>query len=373
MNGKREAAIEVRDIEQTTLSFVDGFAGKSLELDRELRRLGIEGENAFYALAFHYVGLSRSSDLKFSERFNQLGKSLIKKVHADRYLFLLLNSISESDPEGINLPAWYEYFHGRRFREGSGKFFTPQPVAAAAVQLLPKKEGAVIMDPSCGGGTFLIEASRLWGESSCTLIANDVEASLVDLTRLTLSLRTLSDHKKHFLQTNIYQPDEFLEEWYGHVDFIVANPPFSIKVSTIDIESGLFALGYRNSDALFLDVSLKLLRPGGRLVCLLPHSVIANAEFSQMRYEIEENWNLLGVIGLPEGVFHSTANTMTRADIVILEKRGSSNSNSETVFASTPSVGVPLNRREKNHEENHLLELLENIEIRRVFGLEKET
>lgn len=355
--------------EQTFLPFADGFIGHNLELEREFRRLGIEGEDAFYVLAARYAEFVEGARIEFSERFARVGKPLLGKVRADRHANRLLGFIADSDPRGANLPMWYEHFLGRRFREGSGKFFTPRPVASAVAGLLPKKNGAVVMDPTCGGGTLLIEASRAFGDLECTLVANDVEPSLVDLAQLTLNLGTPPSHRKRFLHANIFQPGAAFDEWRGLVDFIVANPPFSMKVNALGIESGLFSLGYRNSDALFLDVSLKLLRPGGRLVCLLPHSVVANVEFSRMRLAVEEKWSLLGVIGLPEGVFHLAANTTTRADIVVLEKKGSEASGADAVFASTPSVGVPLNGRGERSRENHLEELMANEEVRKALRL----
>lgn len=354
-----------------TLAFAEDFAGHKYQLDRAFRRFGIEGEDAFYALAYYYYSHSEKITLEPTGGIVRKGEYLLNKVIADGYLAQLLDSIKTSDPRGDHLPAWYQHFLGRRFREGSGKFFTPQPVAAAMSKLLPYKDDAVIMDPTCGGGTFLLEASRLWRDSGCSLVANDVEPSLVELTQLVLGLGTPSTHGKHFLCTNIYEPDAPFREWYGRVDYIVANPPFSLKVNMLNVDSRLFSLGYTNSDALFLDISFELLRPGGRLVCLLPHSIVVNTEFQKMRRAVEELWDLLGVVVLPEGVFHLTANTTTRADIVILEKKGSGKSRASVVFASAPSVGIPLDGRTKRHQQNHLGEIVTDGKVSRTLGVDE--
>ena len=215
-----------------------------------------------------------------------------------------------------------------------------------------------------------MEASSVWGRSRCTLVANDVENSLVELAMLTMSLGVAPHHQKHYLSENIFDAPEELTRWYGKVDYILANPPFSLRIENEQFESPLFLSGYRNSDALFLDTALKLLRPEGRLVCLLPHSVIANSDFSKLRTIVEESWAVVGVICLPEGVFQLSAGTTTRADIVVLDKlNGSRMRAHKKVFASTPSVGIRLNNIARDTVENDLERLVQDAEVRVALGL----
>lgn len=351
---------------------LDYLSRQEKRLEDAFRRHGIEGELAFYTLAFCYAERFRDVLMEPPERIMQRGRSLFDKIKIDMHLTTLLDSIVASDPRGENLPAWYQYFLGRRFREGSGKFFTPKPIASAMARLLPRRERAVIMDPTCGGGTFLIEASKVWGSLPSELVGNDIEPSLVDLAQIVLGLATPKHHRKHFLVSNIYEPTLHFREWYAKVDYILANPPFSLEIDTIDTDSKLFAAGYKNSDALFLDVCFNLLRSQGRLICLLPHSIIANTEFQKLRLLVEESWNLLGVIGMPEGIFHLTANTTTRADIVILEKkREGARHTLEAVFAFAPSVGIPLNSRANDTQINYLDEITNDPEVLDALGIKQ--
>ena len=215
-------------------------------------------------------------------------------------------------------------------------------------RLLPLRENAVIMDPTCGGGTFLGAASKRWHGKECTLVANDVEKSLVELAIISLGLFTPDTHKKAYSAANIYDASKRLAKWSGGVDYILANPPFSLRIEHEQFDSPLFALGYRNSDALFIDLAHSLLRPGGRMVCLLPHSLIVNKDFAALRESVEGRWTLAGVIGLPEGVFHLNAGTTARADIVILDKRPSGAESRPRLFASVPTIGVQAERRLQN-------------------------
>lgn len=348
----------------------DDAAREKNRVEDALRRHGIEGEEAFNLVAFLYVRqLKRRLD-EPPASVVQRGRRALRRVTKDSHVVTLLTGAVERDPAGDNLPIWYQHFVGRRFREGSGKFFTPRSVARAMAALLPRTDEAVIMDPTCGGGTFLLEASRRWAALRCHLVGNDVEASLVDLAKIVLSLGASADHGKVFIRTNIFEPDSRFQQWYGRVDYILANPPFSLQIEDVDIDSPLFHLGYRNSDALFLDICLRLLRPGGRLVCLLPHSIVANSEFEKLRRAVERTWDLLGVIGMPEGVFHLTASTTTRADIVILQKRGPGpRPPSEAVFAFAPSVGVPLNSRARGNHANHLETVVTDPRVARALRL----
>ena len=145
------------------------------------------------------------------------------------------------------------------------------------------------------------------------MIGNDIDKTLVGLTELVLSLSAPPDHSFDLRCSNIYDASGDFDDLYGTVDAILANPPFSLSLDMAEDRSELFALGYNSSDAVFLDVCLRLMAPGGHLVCLLPHSLVANSAFQELRETAERNWALIGVVTLPEGVFHLTGNTSTRA------------------------------------------------------------
>jgi len=320
-----------------------------------LRRHGIEGEEAFLVLASRYLDGRQVRASKLRHFPVERALSAFAKVAHDRQVTSLLNDIIQFDPAGHELPTWYQFFLGRRFREGSGKFFTPRSVAQAMSRLLPLYPGAVVMDPTCGGATFLTAVSSDWHTIPLRLIGNDVDKMLVGLTELVLSLAVPSNHAFDLNCCNIYDTSDDLENLYGTVNAIIANPPFSLPLDAVGDHSELFALGYRNSDAVFLDICLRLMAPGGHLVCLLPHSLVANSDFQELRETAERNWALIGAITLPEGVFHLTGNTSTRADIVHLRKLGPRlRKRKQAYFANAPTVGYALNSRSDAAHVNSL-------------------
>ncbi len=332
------------------------------ELESLLRRFGIGGETAFYVLAYHYF-VCYKERLEIPADVREKWHHAYQNIENEGRILLFLDELVLNDPNGHALADWYQFFIGRRFREASGKFFTPKPIAHAMARMLPPTQDAVVMDPTCGSSTFLMEVAQLWNNYPYTLVANDIEASLVELSMLTLDLATSSQCQKHFICSDIYSPSPDLQNWYGKVDYILANPPFSLQIGYEQFNSPLFASGYRNSDALFIDVAAQLLKPGGRLVCILPHSIIANKEFADFRTIVEQSLTLLGVVCLPEGVFYLSAGTTTRADIVILEKTPPTVSQKH-FFAATPSVGVRLSGNEEQAIQNHLEALLTNASVR---------
>src|SRR2546423_1594671 len=341
-------------------------------LERALRQHGIEGEAAFHLLAAHYLETAGKHGDSPSTKFLTRSTRLPARLRHDAALARLLGALVASDPRGEGLADWYQHFVGRRFREGSGKFFTPRPVAEQMARLLPRVDRAVIMDPACGGGGFLLAAARRWGDADCHLVGNEIEPSLVALTEITLLLAAPTHHRRTLIESNLFERGPALQRWLGKVDYILANPPFSLPLQAAPGESHLFALGYRTSDAVFLDICYELLRPGGRLVCLLPHSLIVNAEYQKLRAAVEARWLLRGVIAMPEGIFHLSARTTTRADILILDRpmRRSASQSYRTVFANAPTVGVPLNRRMKDRS-NKLAEIVARADVRAAFGLKR--
>jgi len=336
------------------------------------RRHGIEAEDAFYALSARYLDYNNINGSHRLAKMREKGSIILERAKEDESLNKYLNSIVHFDPLGEYLPIFYQYFLGKRFRDFSGKFFTPRPIASAMVRLLPRKKDAIIMDPTCGGGTFLIEASKRWKDLNCQLIGNDIDNMLIDLTEIVLFLGTPDNHIKSLFVSNIYDPINEIQNLFGTIDYILANPPFSLQIESIGCESRLFSLGYRNSDALFIDFAYKLLKQGGRLICLLPHSIVSNNEYERLRKSVEEDWHLLGIFILPEGVFQLTSNTTTRADIIVLMKKGTNDFPSKAIFCNVPSVGIPLNSRKTDHNGNELMRIISSNEVIEALHISRE-
>ena len=341
------------------------------DIESAFRQFGYEAEDVFNAIAYIY---SNIFSIKASEKLSgvlEKGKLISDIVFQDDCLKKTINSYVKKDKDGENLTIFYQYFLAKRFRDISGKFFTPHPIAMQMVKMLPVKANAVIIDPTCGGGTFLKTVREQWKNIPCHLIGNDVDQMLICLTELVLKINKNHQENTSLLTSNIYQPNSQIQSFFGQIDYILANPPFSLPVDIFTSNSRLFESGYRNSDALLIDLSFKLLKPGGRLVCLLPHSIISNKEYQNLREIVEKDWYLTAFIILPEGIFKSTASTTTRADIIVLDKKKNEqvDRNRKTIFANISSLDIPLNHRQKQVTTNDLENLLKNSKVSEILGI----
>ena len=339
------------------------------DIELSFRQFGYEAEDVFNAFASCYIDIFSIQTSEKLSKLHEKGKQITDIVFKDSVLKEIVIYYTKIDKQGDNLPVIYQYFLAKRFRDITGKFFTPRVVAAQMSEMLPLKKDAIIIDPTCGGGTFLKEVSKYWNNTPCTLIGNDIDEMLVCLTELTLKINKKTQHHIELICSNLYAPNDTLKDLFGKVDYILANPPFSLPIEYFSSDSKLFNLGYRNSDALFIDLAFDLLKPNGRLVCLLPHSIISNKEYEKLRKIVETNWHISAVIILPEGVFQSTANTTTRADILVLDKKGVDNQKTRTIFSNVASVGVPLKAKQKQVESNDLQEILQSKEVAEILGL----
>ncbi len=339
------------------------------DIEGSFRQFGYEAEDVFNALAACYIDTFNIQKSEKLTKIYEKGKQVSNIVFKDTVLREIVIYHVKIDKQGDNLPVIYQYFLAKRFRDITGKFFTPKLVAAQMTEMLPLKKDAVIMDPTCGGGTFLNEVSKHWHNTPCTLIGNDIDEMLVCLTELTLKINKKANHHIELICSNLYSPNDYLKKWFGKVDYVLANPPFSLPIEYFSSDSKLFNLGYRNSDALFIDLAFDLLKLGGRLVCLLPHSIVSNKEYEKLRKIVEIDWHISAVIILPEGVFQSTAHTTTRADIIVLDKKCFDNRKTKTIFSNVTSVGVPLKTKQKQVESNDLREILQSKEVAEILGI----
>jgi len=335
-------------------------------IEAAFRRYGLEGEDVFLALAARCVQESRGRHNGFEFFQYERGLQVLDLVTHDRQIGSVLARVCIGSDAVGHLPVWYQYFVGRRFREGSGKFFTPRLVARSMANLLPLGAGLTLCDPTCGGGTFLSEVARLLNGRPCELVGNDVDRTLVGLTEAVLFLTCGATQKRHLFCNNVYDRGPFLDAYSKRVDCILANPPFSLPLDSVGMRSTLFNMGYHNSDAVFLDVCLELLKEGGHLVCLLPHSIVVNTDYSALRSQVEREWDLCGIITLPEGVFYMTASTTTRADIIHLRKKTAAKTAAagRIYFANAPTVGVALNSRDTMSGDNALEDVAATVRAR---------
>lgn len=107
-------------------------------------------------------------------------------------------------------------------------------------------------------------------------------------------------------------------------DYLVANPPFSVKTWTNGFDSsfgrfdGFGTPPDKNGDYAFLLHMVKSLRPRGKGVVVLPHGVLfrGNSE-ARIRTELIKRGYIKAIIGLPANLFYGTS---IPACLIVLDK-----------------------------------------------------
>ncbi|RVY16560.1 type I restriction-modification system subunit M [Helicobacter pylori] len=235
----------------------------------------------------------------------------------------------------------YEYLM-RHFASESGKskgqFYTPSEVSLLLSLLLGIDENTrqdkSIYDPTCGSGSLLLKASSLAGKKGLTIYGQEKDISTTALCRMNMILHNSADADiakggSSTLSNPLFIKNGMLQTF----DYVVANPPFSLKNWTdglsIDPKSkqvindnfNRFEDGTppeKNGDFAFLLHIIKSLNPTGKGAVILPHGVLfrGNAE-GAIRKNLLLKGYIKGVIGLAPNLFYGTS---IPACVIVLDK-----------------------------------------------------
>ncbi|WQU43489.1 type I restriction-modification system subunit M [Helicobacter pylori] len=235
----------------------------------------------------------------------------------------------------------YEYLM-RHFASESGKskgqFYTPSEVSLLLSLLLGIDENTrqdkSIYDPTCGSGSLLLKASSLTGKKGLTIYGQEKDISTTALCKMNMILHNSADADiakggSSTLSNPLFIKNGMLQTF----DYVVANPPFSLKNWTdglsIDPKSkqvindhfNRFEDGTppeKNGDFAFLLHIIKSLKNTGKGAVILPHGVLfrGNAE-SAIRKNLLLKGYIKGVIGLASNLFYGTS---IPACVIVLDK-----------------------------------------------------
>ncbi|WP_121285353.1 type I restriction-modification system subunit M [Helicobacter pylori] len=235
----------------------------------------------------------------------------------------------------------YEYLM-RHFASESGKskgqFYTPSEVSLLLSLLLGIDENTrqdkSIYDPTCGSGSLLLKASSLAGKKGLTIYGQEKDISTTALCKMNMILHHSTDADIAKGGSSTLSNPLFIENgMLKTFDYVVANPPFSLKNWTdglsIDPKSkqvindrfNRFEDGTppeKNGDFAFLLHIIKSLKNTGKGAVILPHGVLfrGNAE-GVIRKNLLLKGYIKGVIGLAPNLFYGTS---IPACVIILDK-----------------------------------------------------
>ncbi|MDR2100752.1 MAG: type I restriction-modification system subunit M, partial [Campylobacteraceae bacterium] len=229
----------------------------------------------------------------------------------------------------------YEYLM-RHFAAESGKskgqFYTPAEVSRIIASIIGIDKATspdmTVYDPACGSGSLLIRAADA-APIEITIYGQEKDIATAGMAKMNFVLHNkataeIADNANTFSEPQYFRDDDHTE--LKQFDFVIANPPFSMKNWTDGIvgkEYGRFdAYGAmppeKNGDYAWLLHIVKSIKPRGKGACILPHGVLfrGNAE-AKIRAELIKKGYIKGIIGLPPNLFYGTG---IPACIIVLDK-----------------------------------------------------
>jgi len=261
----------------------------------------------------------------------------------------------------------FEYLIPEVAKSKKGQYFTPRHVIAMAVKMLNPKRDEYIIDPAAGSGGFLIQAMNwvkeqhlnnsdeaakeyakeyLWGidfaeeiskvSRALMLIAGDGRSHLFKLN--SLDPREWQGETKELLDAraklmakllpinNAIENSENKKTFhYFNFDVLLTNPPFAGEIKDPGILRQYFfgkkkgkLVNKVERHILFIERTLDLIRPGGRLAIILPQGVLNNTNMAYIREFLFDRVRILAVVGLHVNTFKP--HTGTKTSVLFLQK-----------------------------------------------------
>ena len=232
----------------------------------------------------------------------------------------------------------YEYLM-KNFAADSGKskgqFYTPAEVSRILAKVIgigtTTKSNPTICDPACGSGSLLIRAVNE-AQHGATGYGQEKDVATAGLAKMNAVLHNQATIT--IKAGNTFSDPQFKHERNGRdcldrFDFVVANPPFSMKNWTHGLaghEYGRFD-GYgatppeKNGDFAWLLHILKIMKEDAKAAVILPHGVLFRGNAESI---IRENMvqYIKGIISLPANLFYGTP---IPACIIVLDKENAEN------------------------------------------------
>lgn len=222
----------------------------------------------------------------------------------------------------------YEYLM-RHFATESGKskgqFYTPAEVSRVLAKVVginaKTRQDETVYDAASGSGSLLLKAAAE-APRGMTIYGQEKDNATWALAKMNMILHG-NETAEIYKGDTITSPQLTNGTKLKTFDYVVMNPPFSIKSWNNGLEEdyGRFEYGMppeKNGDYAFLLHALASLKSTGKAAVILPHGVLfrGNAE-GNIRRELLKRGFIKGVIGLPANLFYGTG---IPACIVLLDK-----------------------------------------------------
>lgn len=289
--------------------------------------------------------------------------------------FSFLEGRSSLDGKDI-LGDFFESITRDGFKQNKGQFFTPTPIVnfllyalqldkLAIDRLNNDRELPLIIDPSAGSGTYLVESMKLitkelkykqkdklkssrqikqryeelftpdnaenkWAREY--LYGSEINFDLGIASKVNMILHGdgstnifvkdgllpfrfyIKETSPNYLETANTEMLYNDKEVNAKFDVAISNPPFSVDLDTQtqrEVKNAFIFGDKKNSENLFIERYYQLLKEGGRLGVVLPESVFDTTENKYIRLFLFKYFNIKAIVSLPQVTFEPFTSTKT--------------------------------------------------------------
>lgn len=257
-----------------------------------------------------------------------------------RYGLRELEPLSFQSAPAHILGEAFQALMGPRLRGDKGQFFTPKSLVRAMVAILNPPIEAKVVDPACGTGGFLVEThayqTKDGKDQNASKVGNvigiDKDQDLCRLAEATLQI--VAPHRSEVLNFNSldFKALRKLPPAISplEADFVFTNPPFGAKIKITEVAIlRQYQLGHKwtltetgwQQDAglresqdpqiLFLELCMKLLKPGGQLGIVLPEGVFGNHSLGYVWDFVQSQGKIIALLDCPRTTFQPSTDTKT--------------------------------------------------------------
>ncbi len=284
----------------------------------------------------------------------------------------------------------FEAFLGKTFRGELGQFFTPRSIVNYMIEVLNPKEGDKICDPCCGSGGFLIRAfeyiqgkiekdvdaqikavqasdlsnaeknkqieallseldkrrvgSRMWKLCNEYLYGVDANPRMARTSKMNMIMHG-DGHVGIFQHDGLTDVKGAIED--GMFDIVLINPPYGVRIDRnyVDEDSNQridkkYELKQTAAEALFVERTLRLLKPGGVAGLVLPDSIMSVMAYESVRNFVENVAEILNITSIPSDVFLSSGANVKPSILFLRRNSGVFDENSKMSVAKVDDAGI---------------------------------
>lgn len=292
-----------------------------------------------------------------------------KNKLSDRLLIDLIEhfsqyTLSNSNVEADMLGTAYEYLikhFADLTNKKAGEFYTPRSVVHLLGLILDPKEGQSVYDPACGTGGMLLECVDHLKEQNkdyrtLKLFGQEKNLTSSSIARMNMFLHGMEDFQIAREDT-LRNPAFFDSDGLKKFDYVIANPPFSLKDwgadNWINDPYGRNIAGVPpkgNGDMAWVQHMISSLNEKGKMTVVLPHGVLfRKASEQKIRQALLEMDLLEAVIGLGPNIFYGT---QLAACVLVFKKEKEKTKKKKVLFIDGSDqirVGRAQNFMEKEH------------------------